>query len=441
MLSQLMFWGTQFGGYYLAFARYPVFVFVVYQSIYFFNPSKRWWGYAIPDLSYSYYSVVLMAFIVFINWKKTSQNKLFEAPPTKWVYLFLFVHLTAYSYAVLPIRHDIFFIYFLKLVVIISIAYKLISNIKDLHIAIMGYVFGAWYLSFYTYQVGRNSGDRVEGIGTVDAQDSNGVAAALAPAIIFGIYYLWRSPDWKLKGVALIALAFTCNALVLINSRGAVLGVVLGAGYFMYHLYKSRIKTRNQKATVVFLCLVGLAGVSVVVDDTFMERFSSLQEETAGVNKEGESGSTRILYWEAAYRLALDYPFGTGIYGFNYHAVNYIDANSHVGRKLRNSGGFKSVHSSWFSTLAEVGFIGLFLLIAIIVSCFRALKKCKTGLLERKSAQDYYLIIAIEGALITYMVAMTFLDRHRAEILYWLILFSMCAYNIYVKKISEIEQQ
>lgn len=441
MISLLMFWGTQIGGYYFALARYPIFVFVVYQAIYFFNPPKRWWGESIPELSYSYYSVILMALLVLFNWKKTSENRLFSAPQTKWVYLFLLLHLIAYAYAVLPIRHDIFFIFFLKLIVIISLAYKLVSTVRDLHTIIIGYVFGAWYLSFYTYQVGRNSGDRVEGIGTVDATDSNGVAAALAPAIIFGIYYLWRSPDWKLKILSLISLAFICNALVLINSRGAVLGVILGGMYFMYHLYKSRIKTKNQKATVIFLCFVGLAGVSVVVDDAFLERFSSLKEESEGVNKEGESGSTRVLYWEAAVKLALDHPMGTGIYGFNYYATQYIDPNSHVGRKLRAIGGIKSVHSSWFSTIAEVGFTGLFVLVAVIFSSFVALKKCKVGLLERKAAQDYYLIIAIEGALITYMAAMTFLDRHRAEILYWLIMFSMCAYNIYVKKAAEVEIQ
>lgn len=438
MLSQLMFWGSQLGGYYLALTRYPIFVFVVYQAIYFFNPPKRWWGGSIPELSYSYYSVILMALLVLFNWKKTSKNKLIAAPQTKWVYLFLLLHLIAYTYAVLPIRHDIFFVFFLKLVVIISLVYKLVDSKRDLHTILVGYVFGVWYLSFYTYQVGRNSGDRVEGIGTVDATDSNGVAAALAPAVIFGIYYLWRSPKWKVKFLALISLAFTCNALVLINSRGAVLGVVLGGAYFMYHLYRSRIKTRNQKATVLFLCFVGLAGVSVVVDDTFLERFSSLKKESASVNTDSETGSTRILFWDAAYRLALDHPFGTGIYGFNYYAIQYIDPNTSVGEKLKKTGGTKSVHSSWLSTLAEVGFIGLFVLVGMVFSCFKALKKCKAGLLERKAAQDYYLIIAIEGALITYLVAMTFLDRHRAEILYWLILFSMAAYNIFVKKQENI---
>ena len=55
---------------------------------------------------------------------------------------------------------------------------------QKLDFAICGYLFGCWYISFLTYQTGRNRGDRVEGIGTVDAPDANGIAAALAPSVV-----------------------------------------------------------------------------------------------------------------------------------------------------------------------------------------------------------------------------------------------------------------
>ena len=434
MLNILLFWGTYLGGLFMAFNRAPIYAFLVYQAVYFFNPPKRWWGPSIPDLSFSYYVVVLMALLIVINYKKLSKNKLLNAPQTKWVYLFLATHIAAYLYAVLPIRHDIFTIYFLKLVVIISIAYKLIDSEKDLKLAVLGYVFGAWYLSFYAFQIGRNRGDRVEGIGTVDSPDSNGIAAAIAPAVIFGIYYLWSSNNlWK-RGLALVSLAFLCNALVLINSRGAVLGLIVGSAYFIYHLYKGKVKAKYQKATVYGLILTGIIGLSVVVDDGFVERFSSLKEESQGVNEQGESGSTRVVYWKAAFQLALDHPLGTGAYGFNYYAREYIPADTFVGEKLRKSGGVKSVHSSWFSILAEVGFLGLFFFLFMLISCFKTGKQLKQLFAKRNMPFNYYFIFALEGALITFMVTMTFLDRHRAEILFWLILFFMASHNIFISK-------
>lgn len=434
MISLFLFWGTYLGGYIAAITRLPIYAFVVYQAIYFFNPQKRWWGSSIPELSYSYYTVALMGLLMLIKWKESSQNKLLNTPQTKWIYAFLLLHAIAYSYAVLPIRHDLFFSFFLNLIITITIAYKLITNLKELHIAILGYVAGASYLSYYIIQVGRNRGNRVEGVGTVDSPDSNGVAAALAPAIVFGIYYLWRSDLWWKRGLALISLAFIANALVLVNSRGAVLGIIVGAGYFMYRLFYSKERTNNQRKSVVLLLVVGLCGAAYVVDKDFIDRFMTVKNEAAGVNRDSETGSTRIIFWKAAYDLALDHPVGTGIYGFNYYSSEYIPADTYVGQKLRTSGGIKSVHSSWFSTLAELGFTGLFVLIMIFASSFKALKRCKQKLIGEENIYNHQLIHAIQGSLLTFMVTMSFLDRHRAVILFILILFSMSAYNIFVDK-------
>lgn len=434
MLNILLFYSTYFGGIAYALFRVPVFAFLVYQAVYFFNPQKRWWGPDIINLSYSYYTVVLMAGLVVINWNQSKANKLFATPQTKWILLYLGMHILAFSYAASPIKHEIFTTFFIKLLITMLIAYKLVNSSKELYCIILGYVFGAWYLSFYVFQIGRNSGDRVEGIGTVDSPDSNGIAAALAPAIVFGIYYLWRAPTLKLKLLALGALAFLANAIVLINSRGAVLGVAGGAMYFMYDLFKGKIKSKYQKATVILLCLVGLIGLSVVIDDGFIERFSSMKEESRGVNTEAETGSSRVAYWKAAFQLALDHPLGTGAYGFHPYAAIYIPADTFVGQQLRATGGVKSVHSSWFSTIAEVGFPGLFFLIMIIFSCFATAKKLKKLFLEQNNVYDYYLASAMQGALITFMITMSFLDRHRAEVFYWLILFFMCAHNVFLVK-------
>jgi hypothetical protein len=437
MLHTLLFIGSYLGGGYFALFRAPVYAFLTYQMVYFFNPGKRWWSGSIPTLSYSFYTVALMAIVLALNWKKLKENKILATPQAKWVYLFLILHLIASNYAALPLRHELYTTFFLKLVITISIAYMLIDSIKHLNLAIIGYVFGAWYLSFYIYQIGRNSGDRVEGIGTVDSPESNGVAAALAPAIIFGIYYLWRGPNLYYKFMALIATAFTCNALILINSRGAVLGVAVGAMYFMFQLFRAKIKKGSQRAMVIVLCIGGLAGVISIADDTFLDRIITVKSESEGTkdNKDkGESGSTRVIFWMAAYELAKDHPFGTGAYGFNYFSKAYIPKDTVISEKLESGGGYKSVHSSWFSTLAEVGFPGGATLLLIFYSSFRALGKCQKVQLANNDAHGYYLMSAIKGAFITIMVCMTFLDRHRSEILYWLVLFGMASYNVYVLK-------
>ena len=103
---------------------------------------------------------------------------------------------------------------------------------QKLDFAICGYLFGCWYISFLTYQTGRNRGDRVEGIGTVDAPDANGIAAALAPSVVLCLYYFWLTKNKYIKIIFVIAGVFSANALILINSRASFLAV----GGIVFHV-------------------------------------------------------------------------------------------------------------------------------------------------------------------------------------------------------------
>ena len=76
----------------------------------------------------------------------------------------------------------------------------------------------------------------------------------------------------------------------------------------------------------------------------------------------------------------------------------------------------------------------------MIASCFKALKICKAKLQKDHKLKEYYKVLAIQAALISFLVSMSFVNRMRAEVLYWLILFSACAYNIYINK-AEINQE
>lgn len=427
MLNVLLFICSYIGGFILSFSASPVFAFVLYEVVYFFYPQKRWWGYMLPDVSYSY-SVVVLMFVVFLSkFKLHSENKLLSAPQFKWIFLYLFTYFIALFYAVFPILHQEFLITYLKLIIIISIAYKLIDSELKLKYTLWGYIFGSWYVSFIAYQVGRNSGSRVEGIGTVDSAESNGIAAAIAPSLVLCLYYFWQSNHKLAKLAFAFAGAFIANAIVLINSRGAFLGVAISMMYFMYFMYFSSFQVRLQKATAVWVTIAGLSGVLYLADNTFIERMYTIQ--TTEVSSEQEGGATRTAFWLAAWDMAKDHPFGAGFRGFNYYANAYISQEINTGAS-RN----RSVHSSWFESLSEVGYLGLLFIVMMIYSSFKSTYLCKSILKEKQNFPAYFKIIAIEASLIAYIIAMSFINRSRAEIFYWLILYTACAYNIYVLK-------
>lgn len=435
MLNVLLFFLTYAGGILQAFRVAPVYAFLVYQAVYFYNPSMRWWHYLIPEISYSFYVVALMGLLYILNKKQLDRNKISVVPQLKYFVLLILLHSIVYFWAVYPIAHSIFTEVFIKLGITMLIAYKLINTIKHLDYAIVGYIYGAWYLSFVAYQVGRNSGNRVEGIGTVDTPDANGTASVLVPAYFFCVYYIWVTKGLLKKGIFLVAAAFIANALVLINSRGAFLGAAIGLTYFMGTLFFTSVKNKSQKLKVFAVGIVGLIAALSVMDDSFKERIFSIVEESE-VDTSRESGSTRTIFWVSAVKMSFDYPLGQGIKGFNYHAPDYIPQDVVVSSSGDNSRASrrKSVHSTWFEVLSELGYLGVILFLGVIITSFKSISAVKKKLrpLGHRAAEHYYKMVSIESALIGFMVTMSFINRMRSEVFYWCILFSACAYNLYV---------
>lgn len=428
MVSVILFWLSYLSGFVLAFRVFPIFAFVLYETVYFFNPDSRWWGLLVPDISYSFFVSILMIYFFITNYKETKENKIFAVPQFRWAYLILILYWIAYFYAALPDFHYVAAENFLKLFIVISIAYKLCDTDAKLNYVLYGYIIGAWYISFYAWQIGRNSGGRVERIGTVDAPDSNGLAAAIAPSLVLCLYYYWVSKNTYAKVAFVIAGVFVANAIVLINSRGAFLGVALSVIFFMAYMYFSGFQRKYQKLSAVFITIAGLSGGLYLADDAFIERIYTIKDETE-VNEEKESGATRMIFWAASVDMAEDYPFGKGFRGFNVFAHFYIPEGIHTGGKVN-----RTVHSTWFEALSEIGYLGLFSLVMMLYASAKTTQMCKARLKERKEVDNYFKVVALQGSLIAFIVAMTFLNRLRAEILYWCILYTAIAYNIYVLK-------
>ena len=89
MLSVLLFFSSYVGGLLAAFRFYPIFAFIVYQAVYFYNPQKRWWGPLIPDISYSYYTVIIMI-LLYLFKKKQYGNKAMAIPQLKIAWILCF---------------------------------------------------------------------------------------------------------------------------------------------------------------------------------------------------------------------------------------------------------------------------------------------------------------------------------------------------------------
>lgn len=423
MLNVLLFISSWLFALFSSFRLAPIFGFVLYQSVYFYYPNNRWWGYMVPNLPYSFITVMFMFVLLAMNMKASLANNPLKSPILRGV-LYIFLVMAAVSLiAVMPYFHDEAVINYLKLFVIISIAYMLCHTVKSLDYILYGYIFGSWYMSFMVYQVGRTAFGRVEGIGTVDSPEANGLAAAIAPSVILCVYYIWKSKSYIAKGMMSVAIVFTANALVLINSRASFLAVIASTGLFLCYMIWSRVRKKGQKAVAVSLILLGSVGAGVVADEAFISRMKTIFSDD--VSSQQETGATRTEFWRAAIDVSFDYPFGLGTRGFELVSPRYIRQEVATGRS-RN----KSVHSSWFEVLTEIGYIGFLIFIALMFSCYRCLRKVRYYLKSQGDIDQYFKVIAIQCSLVSYLVCATFMNRYRAEILYWIILFVAVAYNL-----------
>lgn len=436
MLTAILFFLSIFVCIYLAIKKDKIYLFFLYELIYFFSPQTKWWWYSIPQISYSFYTVLTMIIVFILDKNKFGINNPFKIRAFWCFYIVVFLFFTVSWVSPYPQAHAIAFEALLTLAVLITLVYSLAQSKDSIHIILHGYLIGAFYLSFYIFQFGRNSGDRVEGVGMPDAPDANGIAAAIAPSLLITAGYFWNSPNWRYKIVYGLIGVFITNAIILINSRGAFLGVLAGGLYMIktlyfgnkQHSFKSSAKNR---AYLLSLLLVAGLGASLVVDESFINRMMSIKSEAKVEDRSQESGSTRVEFWKAAIRMSVDYPFGLGAGGFQTQAPFYIPDDVDTGA-TRN----RATHSMWFEVLTNIGYLGFISFVLMLLLTYQMLIAAMKSVISSGDTKTYVMVLSVLSAFISFLVTATFLNRMRAEVLYWLIVFSAIMYKYYFLRVK-----
>lgn len=430
MISALAFVCAYGAGIIAAFAVSGAWGFHLYQITYFLNPTSRWWGASIPSIPYSMITVATMGLAWMVHRKKNEDPKITEAPQFKWLLLIGVLMVVVDFYAVNELRHRESMIDFWKLIIVIILAYKLLDNEKKLEMALICYIAGAFYIGWEAYSVGRNSMGRVEGIGMVDVPDANGFAAALVPAVPLLIYFFWKGNNWQRLLSCALGI-WIANGIVLINSRGAFLGVSVGCIWFLSTMLLSRHQRGRQRLVAVFIIFASVCAALYVTDELFWERMSTLRS----VEDESESGSHRYRMWLSAIELARDYPGGVGAFGFQALSPIYVDADLFFGKQAT-----KAVHSTWFQSLAEIGWLGLGCFLAMIGSCIRSTRRIKATLIAKGDQKGYFRAVAIQSAFFGYLVAGSFIDVFRSQMMFWLMMFTAVQHRLFlVESVSSNE--
>lgn len=220
------------------------------------------------------------------------------------------------------------------------------------------------------------------------------VALALAP----GERHAGRGR--LLAAGAALALA---AGIALSQSRGAWLGlVVAGAVFLLVWSHRARLLLAPAAGLAVLVVVLALAGlvpgsVGARLAQT-LENFGIFDVRTVELTPENYAIVERMAHWQAAWAMFLDNPWlgvGAGNYASaypSYYVPPWLDPLGHA-------------HNYYLNMLAELGVLGLGLLLLFLGATFRTLGAGLAGARDASpEARDFWrpLLVGVLAALVVY---------------------------------------
>lgn len=207
--------------------------------------------------------------------------------------------------------------------------------------------------------------------------DNNGYAVAAA-SIAPLLASVWRNADksifverWVGRGFG-IAAPLSLLMIVGTMSRGGFLAAAVAVvGYIIL----------QRRRFILLLSLTAVLAVGypfIPAPEGYFERLETIGDyETIG----DESALGRLHFWHVATVMAADQPLGVGLKNFEYAYDRYDDSGGRYGQR-------RSVHSSHFQVLGELGYFGAAVWTFLFAYAFWASFRTRRFGMKRKGLSD-----------------------------------------------------
>jgi O-antigen ligase len=221
-------------------------------------------------------------------------------------------------------------------------------------------------------------------------------------------FYMMRSKQARWERLfCQISLVLTIASLTLAGSRGAFLGLTAAAGFVVW-------KSEHRKRTLAYALLI-LVPLMVVTPSSPLDRLLN------PTNSDIHSSDTRQFLWAAGVKMIEAYPI-TGI------GLGKLQALRRPLREPRPAGNFIA-HNTYVEVTAEMGFPGILLFLAVIVSTFLSLGRVIKA--TDKSSLPHQAALGIQAGLCGFLVCAFFVSAEYQK-LFWLLVFLSAALNALV---------
>jgi probable O-glycosylation ligase (exosortase A-associated) len=250
--------------------------------------------------------------------------------------------------------------------------------------------------------------------------DNNGVAVGMLMLVpILATLARTATWRWERRWERFLTVGVIYRALSTYSRGGFLAAIALGFHYL--------IRSKVRPSAIIGMALV-IALILPAMPDAFWERMQTINtaaETGTDPTKRPESAEDfstqgRLHFWRVAHQIALDRPFtGVGMHVFNAVYDQYDFSRGAYGRH-------RSVHSSWFGVMAELGFIGFGLFILLFIRAFLIAARARR--VARRYPEHAWLGLfgtAIEGSLVVFVVGGTFITFQYNEFVWHFFAMSM----------------
>jgi O-antigen ligase len=309
-------------------------------------------------------------------------------------------------------------------VIYMIVAATLIDSRRDLYVVLLAIVFGsclagiaalaevAFHISS-AYKAGRPTGG---------AGDPNLFAAYQVCALPITLALVARTTNRTLRALLIFAALIGIASIFASESRGGLLALAPVVLLIAVLPARTILGSRSGKIAMLVILLVTGAVVLTATADPVLSRIASVQTSD-------QSGSGRTYLWKAAWTSIKEHePLGLGYGGFPAAADELLRETPGVDFRhvmLIPDAQGSEVHSIYLGSLAELGPVGVVLLVALLFATARHLIRTSKRARRAGAAFVAQIANALVLSLLGWSIAAIFLSIETSRSLWILIGISL----------------
>jgi probable O-glycosylation ligase (exosortase A-associated) len=250
--------------------------------------------------------------------------------------------------------------------------------------------------------------------------DNNAVAVGMLMVVAMMIALAGTATRrWERHGYQFLALGILYRSLATYSRGGLLAAIAMG----LWFLFRSK-----HKVVALVSLVLACALIMPLLPTAFWERMSTIEEAREDIDSADGSIQGRLHFWNVAVVMANRNPvFGVGNFGFN-AAYDFYDPTGGT------FGYDRSVHSSWFGTLAELGYPGLIMFVAILITAFTACFRARAAVARGAPKELEAYALALEMGLVAFIVGGSFVVLQYNELVWHFIGLTMVLHALAVAR-------